>query len=199
MEEEKTEVKKDTKQEMNQYLDSQIKEKEIKIDNLKSQEKTQRVKAEYDHQLEELQKKKKINADSYKLNNLRDSLGMREEAVLKKEKLVDNRLKDIEKREQMALDLEENRMRLFKERQQFVSYARDKHLEIDKGQEIIEESKVKEDVIKQKENDLFNLEDRIHERLARCDLREVALDKKEVQFATEQNSKDVLKEGDKDA
>ncbi len=196
MSEEKKDSQKDLKDEMNAYLDKQISEKQILLDSLNAQEKQARVKAEYDVQLEELKeiKNKKHNKDV--LNKLSDNMASREYNMSRKKDELDRRERDIENREQMSLKLEENRMKLYTDRQQFIKYMRDKEREFAKAQETIELAKVQNDVIKQKENDLFAIEERVLQKQEVHDRRETSLDQKEAELKIKEDNFKALTEGE---
>jgi len=165
----------DNVKEVNEYLDKQIAEKRVVLDNLNAQEKTAKVKAEYDVQFAELQKLKKKQGEEKRLATLRDALTSREYGLTRRKQALDRREKDIAEREKDNLYLENKKLEVLKQRQAFLNYQAGKERELAIARGIIEEANVKEDVIKQKESDLFSLEDRVLAKSAKCDKREEGL------------------------
>ena len=183
--------------ELDTYLEAQISEKRIVVSNLNAEINQLKVKAEYDVQLELLRAKKKNNKDKEVFVRDQDSLTKREYSIKIQEDVLKRRDKEIAKRENMMLDLEKQRMRLFEERRDFLVYQREEQKKIDSSQEIVQEAKYKEDIIKQKEDDLFDLEERVLAKKEIFDRREHEVQTKEKELKVKQANFEALTKGDK--
>ena len=97
----------------------------------------------------------------------------------------------------MTVDLEDKRMRLFEERRDFLDYMKVEHQKIDAAQEVVEQGKVQEDVIKQKQSDLFSLEERVLSKEEVFDRRQVDLDEREKSLKIKEAAFEMLQKGEK--
>lgn len=184
--------------ELKEILDEQIKENRIVLSNLKAEISRLKVKATYDNQLEELQKLKGENKEKKTYVKERDDVASRGLSIGIKEEALDRRIKEVEKREQMSLDLEQKRTDLLLERRNFLDYKREQQREIDEAQEVVQQAKYKEDEIKQKEDSLFDLEERVLARKDIADRRDYEVELKEKELKIKEANFEALQKGDKD-
>lgn len=153
-----------TLSEVKKNLEEQIKQLEIRKNNLDAQLHTETVKREIDKKLEDTEKKKEFIQEADKLDNLRNQLNSRVTAIELLEEQQRSRIIELEKREMEMINIEEKRMDLNNERSNFNKYKYEIELELEKAKEIIAEANVSEEKIRMNNEALAGRERLVKDR-----------------------------------